>query len=88
MLKKLLCRFGFHSWEKEPSKKELIRSTGIDFVFWSSGIQKGVRACTRQGCRAEQKVVREGWLGCGGTSEKWKRLSKRTERYIDSLPVL
>jgi hypothetical protein len=84
----ILCRLGIHAWEKEPSHKEFFRSTGIHFFFFSTGVQKAVRKCTRHGCCATQKVTRSGIVGAGGHGSGWKKLSKSKEAHIDSLPVL
>ncbi|MCC6404933.1 MAG: hypothetical protein IT405_00915 [Candidatus Yanofskybacteria bacterium] len=83
-----LCKLGWHDFEKEPSRKELIRDDGVDFAFWTRGVQKGIQRCTRAGCNAERKVYRTGWMGIGGTSGPWKRLGVRRERRIDALPTL
>jgi len=85
---RLFCRMGWHKWEKDPSHKELIKKTGSHFVFFSEGVQKGIRKCLRKGCVATQKVSRTGWVGNGGQSTRWKKLSPRKEKSIDSLPVM
>ena len=84
----ILCKFGIHDWEKEPSHKELIKETGLHLVFFSEGIQKGVRKCTNPSCNATQKVYRTGWIGNGGEGGKWKKLDSEAEKRIDSLPTL
>ncbi|HEU5114244.1 MAG TPA: hypothetical protein VFT82_00585 [Candidatus Paceibacterota bacterium] len=84
----ILCLIGLHKWESDPSHKELIKETGIYLVFWSSGVQKGIRKCTRPGCAKTQKVMREGFVGVGGQAGKWKPLSPSRERHIDRLPVM
>ncbi|MEK7647073.1 MAG: hypothetical protein AAB378_01695 [Patescibacteria group bacterium] len=83
-----LCSFGLHKFEKEPSVKELIKETGLDFVFWSEGVQKGVKNCRRDGCEVTKKVWRKGMVGSGGQAGRWKKLDERQELYIDSLPVM
>ena len=88
MVKCALCRLGIHLFEKEPSQKELIKSTGLHVLFFSEGMQKGTRVCTRVGCGATQKVWRCGWVGVGGQGTPWKELTPEHEAYIDSLPVL
>lgn len=84
----ILCRWGHHKWEKEPSCREKIRETGRHLLFWSEGVQKAVRRCTRAGCAATQKVTRCGFVGAGGEAGLWRRLSPEEERHIDSLPVM
>lgn len=84
----LFCLMGLHRLEEEPSHKELVKETGVHFAFWSEGVQKGVKKCLRPGCDKKVKVWRSGWVGSGGTGTRWKRLSKRQEKYIDSLPTM
>jgi len=85
LLGTVLCGIGLHVFEKEPVRKDLLKNTGVDFVFWTSGVQKALKTCTREGCLAEKKVWREGWCGAGGKGTRWKSLSSRKEAYIDSL---
>jgi hypothetical protein len=64
--------------------KDFVKSTGMDLVFWTSGVQKGLCRCER--CGAEVKAWREGFCGPGGSAGKWRRMSEAKEREIDSLP--
>lgn len=73
-MKKLLCKLGFHIWEKEPFYKEFIRSTGIHFFFFSTGIQTGIQKCSC--CTKTRYVLREGILGAG-ESGKWRATTKQ-----------
>jgi hypothetical protein len=84
----ILCRLGLHVFEEEPSHKELVKNEGVDLMFWTKGIQKGTRFCTRKSCKIKQGVYREGWVGTGGNADGWKNLRSDKEAYIDSLPVL
>ena len=88
MLGKILCKLGLHRFEREPQSKELIKGTGAHMAFWSEGIQKATKQCTRPECGFVCKIWRKGWLGAGGKAGRWKKLSENQERYIDSLPVL
>ena len=84
-----LCALGFHRWEKEPSTRELIRSTGFNVAFFSEGVQLGTRKCLRPGCRATQSVYRTGFVGIGkGTATKWKKASESKRQQIAALPAL
>lgn len=80
----LRCILGFHKWE--VVRKELIKSTGVDFAFWTRGVQKAEKECRI--CRKVKKVYRYGWVGSGGTCERWHSLTEEQEKYIDSLPLL
>ncbi len=85
----LFCRIGFHKWEKEPSHKELLRSTGMHFAFTSEAKQLGTKKCLREGCREVKQVYRFGFLSIGGGSaSKWKNASPEIQKEISSLPVL
>lgn len=86
MLKKLLCLVGLHDLEKNPSYREQVKGTGTHFLFFSSGIQKGIKKCIRSGCGFEQKVYRKGMVGVGCPEPTWEKLTAETEQYIDSLP--
>ena len=87
LIGRFFCRIGFHAWEKDPSEKEPIKNTGHHIGFWSRGIQKGVRHCTRHSCGCSQKVHRQGWCGIGGENPGWKKLNNpQLESRIDSLP--
>lgn len=89
MLGKIACSLGIHKWEKEPSHRELIKSLGINIIFWTLEIQKGVQRCTRAGCNCNRKVYRKGAVGAGGSEiHGWKRLGEKKEKEIDSLPVM
>ncbi len=83
-----LCKLGIHAFEKEPSRRDLVRHTGIDVLFVSSAIQRGVRKCLRHGCPAEQRVYRTGWCGAGGSTGRWKKMSPAKEQAICSYPIL
>lgn len=82
---RLSCRVGLHDWD-DPHYKELIKSTGLHIVFFTSGIQKGERRC--RGCSKLQKCFREGVAGIGGSAGEWQPMTPSTEEYIDSLPTL
>jgi len=88
--RELLCKMGFHHWEKEPARDnlELLRSTGIDFLFLTTAIQIGKVKCTRHGCRSERLMYREGVCGLGGCADCWKKCSPEKAKEINSLPVL
>ena len=86
MLQRILCFLGFHRWEKDPARKDIVRGTGVHFAFWSEGYQKAERACTVPSCMAVQKVYRYGWCGMGGESSNWRRLRPKLEKQIDELP--
>jgi hypothetical protein len=88
--RKLLCKMGFHCWEKEPTREnlELLRSTGIDFFFFTTAIQIGKVRCTRHNCDAERLMYREGICGAGGSADGWKKCSPEKAKEINSLPVL
>lgn len=73
-----------HAWG-EP-EKEIIKSTGFNVLFFTSGVQKAVRQCAR--CGRSQKVWRSGFCGIGGKSGRWRRLRASKEKWIDSLPNL
>ena len=54
--REILCKMGFHRWEKEPAREnlELLRSTGKDFLFFTTAVQIGKVKCTRHDCDAER----------------------------------
>jgi hypothetical protein len=88
MLKFLLCFFGFHDFESNPSLVDYVKETGCDFLFWSGGVQKGAKKCKREGCGCLCKVYRFGFAGAGGKAGDWQKLSRGYEKLIDSLPRL
>jgi hypothetical protein len=76
----------YHTWEKEPSEKDIVKGTGVNVAFWSEAMQKGVKSCLVPGCKAKKKVWRHGFCGVGGISGKWKKMSDAQEKRIDRLP--
>ncbi len=86
MLGKILCSLGLHRLEKEPSQKEIVKGTGVHFFFFSEGIQKGIKKCTRKECQVQVKVYREGLVGTDCPNPTWQRLDPEKEAFIDSLP--
>lgn len=70
MFYKILCLLGIHRWE-EPYHKYPIQYI-LDIMFWSYGIQKGIRKCKY--CDKEQYCYREGIVGSGGYAGKWSKL--------------
>ncbi|MFA6364905.1 MAG: hypothetical protein WCW78_00685 [Candidatus Paceibacterota bacterium] len=82
----IFCACGVHKWEKMPSEKEIVKGTGVHFIFLSEGIQKATQHCVRKECAGKRRVYRQGWVGSGVKEPKWERLSKSKEEYIDSLP--
>ena len=91
MLGKLFCCLGLHEWEKEPSHKEIIKDTGINFAFSSAGLQKGQKRCLRLGCMTTLNVWREGFLSTAifpSSSGPWRKLGRKKEIEIDRLANL
>lgn len=86
LLAVLACRLGLHSWEKDPSQKDIVKGTGVHIAFWSEALQKATRCCTRESCQATQKVYRHGMCGVGVKDPDWKPMSDEQERRIDALP--
>ena len=82
---RFFCGLGLHRLEKEPSRRDVVKNTGIDVAFFTSGIQKAIKVCTRDGCAEQRKVWREGWCGVGGIGTRWRKLSSQKESYINSL---
>lgn len=88
LLNRFLCAVGFHSFEKEPSRMDIVKTRGINFIFWTFGVQKALKVCTRKGCPAEKKVWRDGVCGAGGISSKWEKLNSQKETEIDRMSDL
>jgi hypothetical protein len=68
-----LCKIGLHKFEEEPSIVGTVELTGIDWLFFTWGIQDGKRHCMRTNCHAGQIVHREGFVGYGCPNPKWRR---------------
>lgn len=82
----LFCWLGWHSWEPTPRVMEYVKHTGVDFLFWSTGVQKGEQYC--QKCPATRTVCRAGMVGIGGSSGPWRACSEARAEVIDRLPVM
>jgi hypothetical protein len=80
--KSLLCLLGLHLYEKEPGLLYYVRNTGLNILFFTSGEQVGIKRCK---CCGKQKFVcRSGFVGIGGSANKWKRCSKQEADRINA----
>jgi hypothetical protein len=88
---RLKCRFGLHTWDQNVPEQDrwLIKQTGLNVAFSSSGIQKARQRC--QHCSATRMVYRNGWISTAlmpSTATPWRRCAPWREQEIDDLPVL
>lgn len=83
--KRIGCYVGLHKYEDEPEIKEYVRSTGVHFFFFSSGVQHGIKRCRH--CGHRQHVERSGLVG-SGSGTKWVKCSAERGKEIDALPRL
>lgn len=87
MAPSILCRFGFHRWEKVPSKQEFLRETGYLGVAYKA-MQLGTKSCCNKHCSAKLRVYRVGLVTLnGGTVSSWKIATRKIVEHINSFPV-
>lgn len=79
------CRIGWHTYEREPGLQFFLRSTGLNVLFATSGVQVGIRRC--RCCDKRKFVYRTGWFGMGGSATRWKGCSEFKANRINSRRV-